>query len=97
MFQSFPRNSPSAVQRNLTLVNFVLGIMDLSPPNIQELSGLSASDRRASVARGPLAGGKQITRNRASYSCHACRRRKVKCDKVCPSYWIDIGMIEQNP
>lgn len=28
-------------------------------------------------------GGKQITRTRVSYSCHTCRRRKVKCDKVC--------------
>ncbi|KAL5339900.1 hypothetical protein BJX70DRAFT_362797 [Aspergillus crustosus] len=28
--------------------------------------------------------GRQITRNRASYSCHICRRRKVKCDKVHP-------------
>lgn len=27
-------------------------------------------------------GHRQITRNRASYSCHTCRRRKVKCDKV---------------
>ncbi|EAU34181.1 conserved hypothetical protein [Aspergillus terreus NIH2624] len=27
---------------------------------------------------------RQITRNRASYSCHTCRRRKVKCDKVHP-------------
>lgn len=27
-------------------------------------------------------GGKQITRTRVSYSCHTCRRRKVKCDKV---------------
>ncbi|KAE8386518.1 fungal-specific transcription factor domain-containing protein [Aspergillus alliaceus] len=30
------------------------------------------------------AGARQITRNRASYSCHICRRRKVKCDKVHP-------------
>ncbi|KAL2795097.1 fungal-specific transcription factor domain-containing protein [Aspergillus keveii] len=30
------------------------------------------------------ASGRQITRNRASYSCHTCRRRKVKCDKVHP-------------
>ncbi|GAB1199264.1 hypothetical protein APSETT444_008610 [Aspergillus pseudonomiae] len=30
------------------------------------------------------AGARQITRNRASYSCHTCRRRKVKCDKVHP-------------
>ncbi|KAL4960254.1 putative C6 transcription factor [Aspergillus stella-maris] len=28
--------------------------------------------------------GRQITRNRTSYSCHTCRRRKVKCDKVHP-------------
>ncbi|KAJ5100071.1 hypothetical protein N7532_007072, partial [Penicillium argentinense] len=55
--------------------------MDISPPNPQ-LSSLSAS--RPSSTRGPLAGGRQITRNRASYSCHACRRRKVKCDKVHP-------------
>ena len=31
-----------------------------------------------------LNGGKQITRSRVSYSCHTCRRRKVKCDKVHP-------------
>ncbi|KAE8355963.1 fungal-specific transcription factor domain-containing protein [Aspergillus coremiiformis] len=30
------------------------------------------------------AGARQITRNRASYSCHTCRRRKVKCNKVHP-------------
>ncbi|KAJ5614837.1 hypothetical protein N7528_008491 [Penicillium herquei] len=55
--------------------------MDQSPPNIGALSGLSTSERSSS-ARGP--GGKQITRNRVSYSCHTCRRRKVKCDKVHP-------------
>ena len=27
---------------------------------------------------------KVITRNRASYSCHNCRRRKIKCDKTHP-------------
>lgn len=36
----------------------------------------------SAARRGPMAGGRQITRNRASYSCHTCRRRKVKCDKV---------------
>ncbi|KAE8337385.1 hypothetical protein BDV24DRAFT_167386 [Aspergillus arachidicola] len=36
---------------------------------------------RSSTAK---AGARQITRNRASYSCHTCRRRKVKCDKVHP-------------
>lgn len=38
-------------------------------------SGLRQASARATAAR-------QITRNRASYSCHACRRRKIKCDKV---------------
>ncbi|MCJ1402365.1 hypothetical protein MMC11_005585 [Xylographa trunciseda] len=28
--------------------------------------------------------GRQITRNRVSYSCHACRRRKIKCDNIHP-------------
>lgn len=28
---------------------------------------------------------KQITRNRTSYSCQCCRRRKVKCDKIRPT------------
>ncbi|KAL1860938.1 hypothetical protein Plec18170_001452 [Paecilomyces lecythidis] len=37
-----------------------------------------------SSGRGGLTGGRHITRNRASYSCHTCRRRKVKCDKVHP-------------
>jgi len=27
---------------------------------------------------------KQITRNRTSYSCQICRRRKIKCDKIHP-------------
>jgi hypothetical protein len=53
--------------------------MDVSPPNVQTISELSSG---GASARGPLAGGRQITRNRASYSCHTCRRRKVKCDKV---------------
>ncbi|KAJ5882928.1 uncharacterized protein N7473_009814 [Penicillium subrubescens] len=58
--------------------------MDFSPPNAQTLPSVSSSGRAPSSARGPLAGGRQITRNRASYSCHTCRRRKVKCDKVHP-------------
>lgn len=57
--------------------------MNKSPPNSQPASAPPIP--RSSFApslRGPLAGGRQITRNRASYSCHTCRRRKVKCDKV---------------
>ncbi|OOQ86441.1 Zn(II)2Cys6 transcription factor [Penicillium brasilianum] len=62
----------------------VPGTMDLSPQQLSPLQSASSSGRAPSSARGPLAGGRQITRNRASYSCHTCRRRKVKCDKVHP-------------
>ncbi|KAL4879423.1 fungal-specific transcription factor domain-containing protein [Aspergillus karnatakaensis] len=41
-------------------------------------------DSPPSKSAGKKAPGRQITRNRASYSCHTCRRRKVKCDKVHP-------------
>lgn len=46
-------------------------------------STTAAKGRGGGGSGGSLAGGRQITRNRASYSCHSCRRRKVKCDKVC--------------
>ena len=46
--------------------------------------GSSYEVRPRSSGQGSVSGGRQITRNRASYSCHACRRRKVKCDKVNP-------------
>lgn len=36
------------------------------------------------AARSPTV-PRQIHRNRASYSCHSCRRRKVKCDQVHPT------------
>lgn len=68
--------SPASITRRS-----VRETMDLSPPTGQSLPSAS-SGRAPSSARGPLAGGRQITRNRASYSCYACRRRKVKCDKV---------------
>ncbi|KAJ5126502.1 hypothetical protein N7448_007281 [Penicillium atrosanguineum] len=55
--------------------------MDTSPPSAQQISGIASG---GASARDPLTGGRQITRNRASYSCHTCRRRKVKCDKVHP-------------
>ncbi|KAI2737860.1 transcriptional regulator family: Fungal Specific TF [Penicillium roqueforti] len=60
--------------------------MNQSPPNAQPVSGPSipGNSSAPSSLRGPLAGGRQITRNRASYSCHTCRRRKVKCDKIHP-------------
>ncbi|KAJ5676491.1 uncharacterized protein N7477_002124 [Penicillium maclennaniae] len=55
--------------------------MDTSPLSVQPRSEPASG---AASARGSLTGGRQITRNRASYSCHTCRRRKVKCDKVHP-------------
>ncbi|KAJ5509937.1 hypothetical protein N7453_002040 [Penicillium expansum] len=60
--------------------------MNQSPPNAQPVPGPSipGSSFAPSSLRGPLAGGRQITRNRASYSCHTCRRRKVKCNKIHP-------------
>ncbi|KGO48919.1 Signal recognition particle, SRP19 subunit [Penicillium expansum] len=60
--------------------------MNQSPPDAQPVLGPSipGSSFAPSLLRGPLAGGRQITRNRASYSCHTCRRRKVKCDKIHP-------------
>lgn len=64
--------------------------MDQSPTNNQADPGIwdqgirntQGSAAAAMGKGGSLAGGRQITRNRASYSCHSCRRRKVKCDKV---------------
>ncbi|RAL16994.1 uncharacterized protein BO97DRAFT_382174 [Aspergillus homomorphus CBS 101889] len=44
----------------------------------------SASSSSTAAPRAGKLGARQITRNRASYSCHTCRRRKVKCDKVHP-------------
>jgi hypothetical protein len=43
----------------------------------------SPAPSRSATGKSRRAAGRQITRNRASYSCHTCRRRKVKCDKVC--------------
>ncbi|KAL2869267.1 putative C6 transcription factor [Aspergillus lucknowensis] len=43
-----------------------------------------ATSSNATKSAGRKALGRQITRNRASYSCHTCRRRKVRCDKVHP-------------
>ncbi|GFF31489.1 uncharacterized transcriptional regulatory protein C139.03 [Aspergillus udagawae] len=44
----------------------------------------SPTPGRTAAGKASRATGRQITRNRASYSCHTCRRRKVKCDKVHP-------------
>ncbi|KAL5042569.1 hypothetical protein BDW71DRAFT_211107 [Aspergillus fruticulosus] len=60
------------------------------PPNIPISFAYDPASESASPAStvakpaGKKAPGRQITRNRTSYSCHTCRRRKVKCDKVHP-------------
>ncbi|CAG8119570.1 unnamed protein product [Penicillium olsonii] len=56
--------------------------MNHSPPNTHPVLGSTGASH--SALRGSVGGGRQITRNRASYSCHTCRRRKVKCDKTHP-------------
>ncbi|KAJ5552017.1 transcriptional regulator family: Fungal Specific TF [Penicillium sp. DV-2018c] len=60
--------------------------MNPSQPNTQPGQGVSSPGNAcpSAFSKGPLAGGRQITRNRTSYSCHTCRRRKVKCDKIHP-------------
>ncbi|KAJ5921822.1 hypothetical protein N7516_009525 [Penicillium verrucosum] len=60
--------------------------MNQSSPNAQPVPGpyIPGNSFAPSSSRGPLLAGRQITRNRASYSCHTCRRRKVKCDKIHP-------------
>lgn len=72
------------------------GTMDYSPSNSHLPSASSPPGRASSSARGPLAGGRQITRNRASYSCHGCRRRKVKCDKVSSPILSDANCARQS-
>ncbi|KAK1138489.1 hypothetical protein N8T08_002472 [Aspergillus melleus] len=51
-------------------------------PDSPAASSVMHGSSRSSTGKGS---GRQITRNRASYSCHTCRRRKVKCDKVHPT------------
>lgn len=53
----------------------------VSRPPGTPTSTTAATARRKNYSIGA---GKQITRTRVSYSCHTCRRRKVKCDKVHP-------------
>lgn len=66
---------------------------------LPRVPGASVSKPPSGRRGGGATGGRQITRNRASYSCHTCRRRKVKCDKVllsqvlCPLY----GFSELTP
>ena len=52
--------------------------MDAPAPRPPALRQTSTTSRAAAADK------KVITRNRASYSCHNCRRRKIKCDKTHP-------------
>ncbi|RDW89843.1 putative C6 transcription factor [Aspergillus mulundensis] len=61
------------------------GLPDIKIGFAYDPSTLSTSPPpKAAKLTGKKAPGRQITRNRTSYSCHTCRRRKVKCDKVHP-------------
>lgn len=51
-----------------------------APANIFNFTAPAKSRQRPK----PDAHTRQIHRNRVSYSCHACRRRKVKCDRLQP-------------
>ncbi|CUS09771.1 unnamed protein product [Tuber aestivum] len=53
------------------------GETSASPPRSQELQ----QQQQQAL---PIPQSRQIHRNRISYSCHACRRRKVKCDRQHP-------------
>lgn len=81
--------------------------MDQSPTDSYADSGLWNREQKPSFREGSttattgkskggasVGGGRQITRNRASYSCHSCRRRKVKCDKVRDGFvWVGLCRI----
>lgn len=57
-----------------------------SVPNIFNFNQPSpvSSPLRPQQQQKQAAQPRQIHRNRISYSCHACRRRKVKCDRLHP-------------
>lgn len=79
-----PPQSPSG--RSLGTFNFASPVTvtpvaptQSSPPPLPPTS--SRGNREQSQ---PSSQSRQIHRNRISYSCHACRRRKVKCDRGHP-------------
>lgn len=51
-------------------------------PETTTIAMLQTPASNAGASRPPH---RQIHRNRASYSCHSCRRRKVKCDRQHPT------------
>ncbi|RAL05507.1 putative C6 transcription factor [Aspergillus ibericus CBS 121593] len=57
---------------------------DIKPKFLLNYDSTPPSAPPSTTPRIGKPGSRQITRNRASYSCHTCRRRKVKCDKVHP-------------
>ncbi|EEP78092.1 predicted protein [Uncinocarpus reesii 1704] len=88
---SYPDGSPPHAAEGLllggTTANSVSGIpteIDASPPHSAPSSNLSVAKPPPRRKHYTIGGGKQITRTRVSYSCHTCRRRKVKCDKTHP-------------
>lgn len=74
--QLTPQNSRSANSLDF-IARCVGGYDTIMNPLPVSLPGSSPPGSRSKASR-------QITRNRASYSCRCCRRRKVRCDKIHP-------------
>ncbi|CRG91921.1 putative transcriptional regulatory protein C139,03 [Talaromyces islandicus] len=74
-------NSPDAYHV-LEHAKLSYGTGDTVP--MQSQTQAKSPGRSSSSKQGGIAGARHITRNRTSYSCHTCRRRKVKCDKAHP-------------
>ncbi|EFW14094.1 hypothetical protein D8B26_002525 [Coccidioides posadasii str. Silveira] len=77
-----PAAEALSMSANSTPVIRAGGDGPLCPPAPQ--SATSTPKAPARRKHYTISSGKPITRTRVSYSCHTCRRRKVKCDKVHP-------------
>lgn len=98
--ERFPPQAVEELRTGSTTTSATLGMHSESersrPPassavgSVSRPAGSSTGSSTAAAAAArrknySIGSGKQITRTRVSYSCHTCRRRKVKCDKVCSS------------
>jgi hypothetical protein len=76
----------------MTLVHTPASTIDFTSPHTQNLPFSSNETNNMPMLHTPPSNTttcrpphRQIHRNRASYSCHSCRRRKVKCDRQHPT------------
>jgi hypothetical protein len=73
-----PTYYPYSTSESLPHTPSTMGPVGQEGPSMHSLQLSPAFATKPQPAR-------QIHRNRASYSCHSCRRRKVKCDQVHPT------------